>query len=243
MGIECGGNIVMAVLLVLGSKPNPVIPPPDTFADVACANASGRSAHWQGLVEPVFTVMSSVLTSGKNESNRLALAALGGLATRTLYYCPRQMYRHAPFKRLLNFREILACGPRRFERSLRRAGFRFDAFVAKPLTDYLDLVRSLCGGDDEVEALLAHKHPSTGVVAVALGLAERGYRQIILSGFNFEISHAYAHNPLIETRRAATSKHADTDVAVLRRISERHGSLLTTESVVAERTGVPLIAA
>ncbi len=76
----------MAVLLVLGSKPDPVMPPPGAYAKLACANASGRSAHGLGLPEPEFTVMSSVLTSGKNDSNRLALEALSGLGTRTLYY-------------------------------------------------------------------------------------------------------------------------------------------------------------
>lgn len=232
----------MAVLLVLGSKPDPVVPPPGAYADLACANASGRSANRLGLAEPEFTVMSSVLTSGKNDSNRLALETLSGLGTRTLYYCPRQMYRHAPVKRLLKFREVRACGPRPFERDLRATGFRFDAFVAKPLSDYIDLVRTLCDGDAEVEARLAHKHPSTGIVAVVLGLAERGYHRVILSGFSFEISHAYADNPLIASRGSLTSKHADTDVAVLRRISERHGSLLTTEPVVAERAGIPLVA-
>lgn len=231
----------MAALLVLGSKPEPVLPPPDTFADLACANASGRSAHMQGLRDPLFTVMSSVLTSGKNDSNRLALEALRGLATGMLYYCPRQMYRHAPLKRLLNIREVMACGPRAFETRLRSTGFRFDAFVAKPLTYYIDLVRTLCGGDAEVEARLAHKHPSTGIVAVALGLAERGYSRVILSGFSFEISHAYAENPLIASRNSVASKHTDTDVAVLRTISARHGRLATTEAIVADRTGMPLI--
>lgn len=233
----------MAVLLVLGSKPEPVIPRPQAFAAVACANASGRSAQRHGLPEPDFTVMSSVLTSGKNDSNRLALQALAGLGTRTLYYCPRQMYRHAPVKRLLNFREVLACGPRPFERGLRATGFRFDSFVAKPLTYYIDLVRALCDGDGDVEARLAVKHPSTGIVAVVLGLAERGFDRVILSGFSFEISHAYAENPLIAARGSLASKHADTDIAVLRRISQRHGSLLTTEPIVADRAGIPLIAA
>lgn len=232
----------MAVLLVLGSKPNPVLPPHDAYAALACANASGRSAHRAGLGEALFTTMSSVLASGKNDSNRLALEALSGLGTRTLYYCPRPMYRHAPFKRLLNVREVRACRPRPFERAMRRAGFRFDTFVARPLAYYLDQVYRLCGGDSEVEARIKDKQPSTGVLAIALGLVEHGYRQVIISGFSFEISHAYAENPLIASRGVLASKHADTDVAVLRRISERRGSLLTTEPVVAERTGIPLIA-
>lgn len=233
----------MAVLLVLGSKPDPIVPPRGTYADLACANASGRSAHRLGLPGPAFTVMSSVLTSGKNASNRLALEALAGLSTRTLYYVPRPMYRNAPVKRLLNFREVTACKPRPFERALRATGYRFDAFIVKPLAFYIDLVKTLCGGDAEVEATLAKKHPSTGIVAAVVGLAKCGYSQVILSGFSFEISHAYADNPLIQSRGTLASKHTDSDVAVIRSISARHGCLLTTERVVAERTGVPLIAA
>lgn len=231
----------MPVLLVLGSKPNPALPSPDAYDDLACANASGRSAYQLGLRRSTFTVMSSVLTSGKNASNRLALEALTNLETGTLYYCPRQMYRNAPLKRLLHFREVRACGPRSFEQAIRATGVRFDAFTAKPLAYYIDMIRALCAGDREVDALLSVKHPSTGVVAVALGLAARGYRQVILSGFSFEISHAYAENPLIGTRGVLTSKHSDTDIAVLRRISEQHNSLLTTEAIVAERTGIPLL--
>jgi hypothetical protein len=70
---------------------------------------------------------------------------------------------------------------------------------------------------------------------------EYGYHKVILSGFSFEITHAYADNPLVRARGSPASKHAETDVAVLERISERHGNLLTTEPVVAERTGIPLI--
>lgn len=231
----------MAVLLVLGSKPDPRVPPSHTYSALACANASGRSARALGLGEPVFTVMSSVLGSPKNPSSRSAIQALAGLSTKTLYYCPRQMYRNAPLKRLLNAGEVLACTPRRFTRTLRAAGFRFETVVVRPLKSYIRLVDKLCGSDADVAAELAAKHPSTGVLAAAIGLAEGGFDRVILSGFSFEITHAYADNPMIARRGTATSRHADTDIAVLRKISAQTGRLVTTETMVYERTGIPML--
>lgn len=231
----------MAVLLVLGSKPDPRLPPAGSCAALACANASGRSARTLGLPDPLFTVMSSVLASSKNPSNRLAREALAGLRTQTLYYCPRQMYRRDPLKRLLHMPEVLACGPRPFARKIRAAGFRFETFVVRPLRRYIRLVETLCGEDPEIEGELRAKHPSTGVLAAAIGLGEAGFEKVILSGFSFEITHAYADNPLIARRGTVMSRHADTDIAVLRRISARTGRLLTTEPVVHERTGIPML--
>ncbi len=229
----------MATLLVLGSKPAPLIPPAAAFAAVACANASGFSARRLGLPDPEFTVMSSFLTSGKNESNRLALAALTGLRTNAVYYCPRKLYRNDPLKRLLNAHEVLATGKRAFERRLRRTGYQFSSFVNRPLDHYLGIVRRLCGADEAVMRLLEKKHPSTGVMAAALGFCERGYDSVILSGFSFEITHAYADNPLIRRRGTAVSKHADIDVAVLRCLSRGTGALFTTEPVVHETSELP----
>ena len=51
-------------LLVLGAKPDPILPPPGAFEAVACANASGYSAARLGLPRPAFTVMTSLLTDG-----------------------------------------------------------------------------------------------------------------------------------------------------------------------------------
>lgn len=230
----------MAVLLVLGSKPDARLPPPGSYAAVACANASGRPARTSGLPDPVLTVMSSVLASAKNPASRLALKALAGLSTETLYYCPRQLYRRDPLKRLLHLPEILACAPRPFTRRLGAAGFRFETLIVRPLKCYIRMVEMLCGSDPEIGRELAAKHPSTGVLAAAIGLGEAGFEQVILSGFSFEITHAYADNPLIAKRGTTMSRHADTDVAVLRSISARTGNLLTTEPVVHERTGIPL---
>src|SRR5690606_35619523 len=70
----------MTTLLVLGSKPDPALPPRSDVDAVACANASGRSAADLGLPSPVLTAMSAVLTSGQ-PSGRHSLRALRGLRT------------------------------------------------------------------------------------------------------------------------------------------------------------------
>lgn len=231
----------MAVLLVLGSKPEPRLPPNDAYDAVACANASGRLARALGLPDPIFTVISSVLGSRKNPSSGAAVKALAGLSTQTLYYCPRQMYRHNLLKRLFNLRELRDCAPGPFRRTLRASGYRFETMVVRPLTSYIRLVETVSGDDPEIARELAAKHPSTGVLAAVIGLAEAGFERVILSGFSFEITHAYADNPAIARRGTAISRHADADIAVLRNISARTGRLLTTEAVVHERTGIPLI--
>ena len=49
MGLDAGRTRSMTTLLVLGSKPDPVLPPREAFDAVACANASGHSARRYGL--------------------------------------------------------------------------------------------------------------------------------------------------------------------------------------------------
>ena len=80
---------------------------------------------------------------------------------------------------------------------------------------------SLCGGDPDVLAQIGRKRPSTGMLCLALGLANRHCSRLIFSGFSFEITHAYADNPLIAARR--------------------HGSVFTAEPIVHRRTGVPML--
>lgn len=231
----------MATLLVLGSKPEPRIPPADTFDAVGCANASGFSAVKHGLPSPQFTVVSSIVVAGKNESNRQALHALGGLRTGRVYLFPRRPYRNKPWKQLLSPIKMLRTTAPFAARQLRGAGYQFEEFVSRPARAYLRIVLDLAGGDVRLENLFAEKVPSVGVIAAALGLADYHYETVVLSGFSFEITHAHALNPLIAARGSAASRHAETDVASLALISERSGRLFTTEQVVHERTGIPLI--
>jgi hypothetical protein len=128
-------------------------------------------------------------------------------------------------------------------RRLDAIGYGYDEFVARPVRFYLNTVARLVGDDPAVVDLMAEKVPSVGMLAVALGLAEHAYERIVLSGFSFEITHAYADNPLIGERGSTESRHADTDVAALQAIQRRHGCLGTTEPIVHDRTGIPLLAA
>ena len=70
----------MKTLLILGSKPEPVLPPPGSYQAVACANGSGHSAAARGLPRPVFTVMTPLIACDI-DSGRQTLEALRGLTT------------------------------------------------------------------------------------------------------------------------------------------------------------------
>lgn len=231
----------MGSLLVLGSKPDPQIPPLTCFNDVACANASGFSAMQHGLPSPRFTVISSIVVSGKNESNRQALRALAGLTTDRVYLFPRRPYRKKLWKQLLHPGKMIRTTAPFAAETLRRSGYHFEELVSRSVEAYLHQVIKLAGDDIMLGRLLTDKVPSVGVLAVVLGLADYSYDRIVLSGFSFEITHAHAVNPLIRERGSATSRHADTDVMVLKLIAQQQGRLFTTEPVVHERTGIPML--
>jgi hypothetical protein len=232
----------MTTLLILGSKAEPALPPRAAYDDLACANASGFSAARHGLPVPAYTVMTAVLTSGKAEDDH-SLQALKGLATRDLYFLARPAPRGGPLKRAITHLKQWRLKPFYMERQLRRLGYRYERFVVRPSAHYHELMRALCDHDPEIAALIAAKQPSTGMFTLAIGLGERGYDRVILAGFDFGLSHAYGENPLIQARGTTLSKHADTDVAIVRHLAARHGNVLTTEPSVHERAGVPLLAA
>lgn len=235
-----GGPPPASTILVLGSKPEPALPPADAYAALACANASGYSARAHGLRPPLFTVITAVLGSG-SASDRHSLDALAGLEAGRVYFLPRpqpdgawRRLRH----RIVHWR-LQAPWVRRV---LRRRGLRFATFERRPTEAYDGLLLQLAGGGSDVAELISRKRPSTGLVALALGLTEAGFGQAILAGFDFTLAHAYGHNPLIDQRGEALSKHADTDIAILAAIQARRRCLWTSEPAVAARTGIPLLA-
>jgi len=228
----------VSTLLVLGSKPDPVLPERSAIDAVACANASGRSAADHGLPTPVLTAMSAVLTSGQ-ASGRHSLRALHGLRTERLVMLPRHERGGGAAKRLWRRVRQFRMEPAWFRARLRAAGYRWQRFETRPLAEYHELVLRLCDDDPALRAQFARKHPSTGVFAVALGLADGRFGRVIVAGMSFELTHAYGVNPEIAERGSAASKHADTDVMVLERLARR-GDLFTSEPIVAERAGVPL---
>ncbi|WP_162906835.1 hypothetical protein [Algihabitans albus] len=231
----------MATLLVLGSKPDPCLPPAGSYDDLACANASGASAARLGLPKPRYSVMSAILTSGRKAPNRLALDALQGLRTEDLYFFPRPRRGRSVWQRAGHRLKAFRTTPLYFRAKLAARGYRYDRFLNPGLDHYLDLIRSLCGQDPEVLACMERKVPSTGVVTLALGLGERAYDRVVMSGFSFEISHAYAENPLIHEWGSTRSKHAETDIAVLRCLAGRFSGLYTSEPTVSARAGLPLL--
>ena len=231
----------MRTLLVLGSKPDPVLPPGDSFDALACANASGRSAARHGLPTPLFTVISAILTSGKQAPNRLALEALAGLSTRTLYFYPRPVRGRGPLGRGFNALRSLRTSAPYFRSRVRSLPYRFDHFENPGLEHYQAMLAALCDDEPSLVAQMRAKQPSSGMLALAIGLAWYEFDRHVLSGFSFEITHAYADNPLIAQRGTASSKHAETDIALLRHLSRRFRTIYTTEPMVHQRTGVPLL--
>lgn len=231
----------MSTLLVLGSKPAPALPPSDAFDAVACANGSGRSALTLGLPAPVLTVMSTVLTSGHKPANDLALQAIRGLRTQTLHLYPRPPSKGNLVKRLIRDIKRYNVKPWYFRRQLRALDYHYDEVIAWSRDAYHQLVLEQTGNDPEIQRLIAQKQPSTGIMALAIGVADGRFDRFVMSGFSFEITHAYAHNPLIDKLGTTASKHADTDIAILQRLALRHGNVFTTEPTVHQRAGIPLV--
>lgn len=230
----------MSTLLILGSKPDPALPPRSSYDHVACANASGFSAARQQLPIPRYTVMSAILTSGI-DSGKQSLQALRGLRTDTVYFFPRPEKNRSPFKQLVRSLGNFKTSPLYFRWKLKSLGYHYDQFMIKSFADYHDLVKELCDYDPEVLRKMEAKQPSTGVMALALGVADTSYDRYIMSGFSFELTHAYASNPEIHQRGTVASRHADTDIAVIRYLSAKYHTVFTTEVALHQRAGVPLL--
>ena len=232
----------MATLLVLGSKPDPVLPPVKAFDAVACANASGYSAAKHGLPDPLFTAVSGVLTIGIG-SGKQSMKAMSGLHTNTLYFVPRTSARANLVKNLVILHHHIRATPVWFRYAMKRAGFRWDRFERKPFNDYLATIPIACRDDADFAEQLDRKRPSTGLVALLIGLSLSQFDRFIISGFSFELTHAYGKNPEIAERGTAVSRHGDTDVLLLRCLSKTLATIYTTEPTVHERADVPLLGA
>ena len=236
----------MNTLLILGSKPEPALPTPASYEEVACANGSGYSAARHHLPQPAFTVMTPVIASGI-ESGRQSLKALTGLSTGTVYFLHRRDEGKRGFARFLHylktFREKPAYRMQPFylKKRLRSVSYHHDELVALHPAEYDTLVERLCDWDAEVCSQLLRKRPSTGIIALALAIDRQKYQRYILSGFSFELTHSYAPNPVIEKRGTTASSHASTDVMVVGYLARKLGNLFTTEETVHERAGVPFL--
>ena len=236
----------MNTLLILGSKPEPALPPPGSYTEVACANASGHSAERHDLSRPAFTVMTPIMATNI-EAGRQSLEALAGLSTGTVYFLRPRNEGGRGLSRLLHlmktFREkpVHRMQPFYLKRKLRSISYTHDKMVAIGPEEYDTLVERLCDRDPGILAQLQRKRPSTGVIALALAIEQKRHDRYVLSGFDFELTHAYAINPVIERRGTAASSHAETDVMVIRYLARKTGNIFTTERAVHERAAVPFL--
>jgi hypothetical protein len=236
----------MKTLLVLGAKPDPALPPASAFSALACANGSGYSAARLGLPVPAYTVMTSVLASGIG-SGAQTLDAIAGLETKTLYFLRRRARKDNFIKdaiyslKTYSKKPLHRMQPFYLKRQLRIRNFRYERFVSLRPGYYDDLVEKLCDYDPVVLGQIAKKRPSTGVVALALGIADDQYDRFVVSGFSFELTHAYANNPEIDERGTVVSAHADTDAAILEYLSRKYDNIYTTEPAVNSGSRIPML--
>lgn len=229
----------MKTLLILGSKPDPALPPEASYDHLACANGSGYSAAKHGLPVPRYTVMTAMLTAVA--SGAQSLQVIAGLETGTLYFFPRPAAGKNLVKRLIHNLKTIRMKPFVLKSKLRSLGYHYEKFIAPGHDYYSGLVTDLCDNDGEVMTLIKRKQPSTGVTTLLIGISEGEYDRFILAGFSFELTHAYAANPEIEERGTQKSMHANTDIAVINYLSKKFGNIFTTEPRVHERAGIPLL--
>jgi len=229
--------MVEKTILVLGSKPDPILPPPLAYQELACANGSGASAFGKRLAIPAFTVMSAILGSGIT-SGRQTLEVLQGLQTTELYFFPRPPSAVSVGKQLTHPLQSIRTRSWYLKHRLRSLSYSYERFFDFRYSFYHDLVMNLCEQSPEVLKTIQHKQPSTGLMTVALALSRS--EQVIIAGFSFELTHAYDRNPEIDERGTQISRHANTDITILRCLSRKCPQLETTEPVVAESTGIRL---
>jgi hypothetical protein len=206
---------------------------------VACANGSGYSASRHRLPFPEFTVMSAILTAAA--SGRQSLKHISRLQTGILYYYPRPPVGRSLLKQITQLRIQLLARPFMLKMRLRSIDYKYTQLIIPDYAYYAGLIRSVCDNDPYTMLAVTNKQPSTGMMTLLLGLQETAYERFILTGFSFELTHAYGRNPEIDQRGTLLSRHAATDVAVLSYVTQKYGNIYTTERTVAERAGVPLL--
>jgi len=229
----------MSTLLILGSKPDPVLPAQSAYDDLACANASGYSAAKHNLPVPEYTVMTAILTH--KDSGQQSLQALSGLETITLYFLPRPDKQRGFLKGAIHYLKSLEMSSFYLKYRLWLLNYKYKVFLNQRYEYYDRLVKELCDYNEKILTQIQRKRPSTGIITLVIGLARQQYHRFIISGFSFELTHPYAINPEIEESGTIVSKHADTDVTVIGYLSKKFGNIYTTEPIVHERAGIPLL--
>ena len=227
----------MSTMLVLGSKPAPTLPPTVSFDQLACANGSGISAARLGLPSPTLTVMSATLSSGI-QSGRQTLNAMRGLSTDELHFFPRPPKATRLYKSVTRPLIALRARPATLKRQLRAVDYHYQRFIDHNYDFYQQMLDKYCGDSTEVHQQLRAKQPSTGLMTILLALSRS--TQVIIAGFSFELTHAYDRNPDITARGSKVSRHANTDITILKCLNAAFPGLRTSEPVVARHTGIPI---
>ncbi len=226
----------MKTLLVLGSKPNPELPPPDQYDDVACANGSVYSAYKYGLSKPKYTVLSSYVTSGRNEITDETYHAICGLGSEILFFLPSVTKRDSNrLFRYLRYVKTFKRQPLYCKVKLWAGSFNYEEFIFRPQERYISGIEQICNYSKKVIDRMKLKLPSTGVIALSTGIRNFDYGSFILSGFSLDVSKEY-----MEEVKQSESKHKNVDISVLDILSKKY-EIKTTEKELLKKTSLELI--
>jgi len=124
---------------------------------------------------------------------------------------------------------------------LRVMGYKYKVFVNRSYHFYDELIKQLCDYDEQIIEKIQKKRPSTGIFTLAIGIVQQRYDKFIMSGFSFELTRPYAVNPEIFEVGTTASRHTTTDIMVLSYLSRKYGNIYTTEEIVHERAGIPML--
>lgn len=228
----------MSTLLLLGSKPNPVIPSKGSYDAVACANASGYSAKNYDLKSPVFTVIAASSLMSSNESAKKARKNLRGLSTNQVFIYPSKQ--EFNFLRLLRklYRANLKSSYLEIKRHklftyliLKTLGYKFKHYSYMSRQKYQSLF-------DIAPLKLNEYNPSTGIVALMIGVKQFKFDTIIISGFSFETNHIYDEKVDVIP---VYNRHFEFDSLTIKSLYSKGVKIITTEKTVSEICDIPLI--
>lgn len=198
--------------VVLGSAPQPHVP--SGAFDVMCVNSSGYAARDLGLPEPAITVLAGFkLIYPNREEDRQALR---GLRTKTLL--------------LVDY--LLPLSPAETAQLLADLDFRYERLETVDFHGRARVIESATGlplASDAAPELRV----SNGIFATCHAL-QLGAPAVIVSGFSLTLNgHFYS-------QRGRPRRHIGPDTTALQALRERGWPLYTTETDIADATGIPL---
>ena len=198
--------------LVLGSAPDPKVPPPGRFDVLICINGSPWIAQKWGLKTPDLTVVAGYSTL-TNKDVRVATQGIwSGLTTRELLFIEAGATAQ-------DGRQLLdACG------------FRYGAFRSMTIIERAAIIGQLCG----VELGLGPRDEriSNGMFATVLSIWADA-SEVILTGFSLSGGHSYMTD-------ATPREHLEGDIAFLKLVHNLGCRVVTTVDEFHRDYGLPL---